>query len=312
MYSKRTLYRRNLIGALIMLSFMVAFAMTNASAIFAQSAPQAHANLKYSQVKQEITIRTSKDYELLAVPPGCNPTGGSGGLAVGTHKTTVAGLNAIVVVGQGYNPQTPTVLGFLIHGDGGVYDAIQSSSSPLNKVANEHGWIVVSPQSPNGQTWWNNWNGDHNKKFADVLDAMFAKYNLCRKIIFGLTGSGGSEFWTAYFFPEKGGKYPAHTLVACGGNDGHDSTSRNQIIALGDRPGIVGRSSFYYVYGSQDSLVPPIEESINFYRDAGFNVSVEKIEGAGHCNQWSAQGLTGWHERGATYWENKAAELGVN
>lgn len=247
-----------------------------------------------------------------STPANCNPTGGSGGLAPGTYDTTVAGLNAIVVVGKGYNPQQPTFLAFTIHGDGGQMNTVRKPNNPLNKVVNEHGWILVAPEAPNGNSWWRDWVGDHNEKLAAVFDSMFANYNVCRDIILGTSGSGGSEFWTSDFFPAKGGDYPAHTLVACGGNDGHDSTSRNQILALGKNPVVVARSSFYYVYGSTDNLVPLIEESITLYTRAGFNVSVEKIAGAGHCNQWEDQGFTTWHERAAAHWEQLAGQLSKN
>jgi hypothetical protein len=246
------------------------------------------------------------------IPADCNPTGGSGGLAPGAYDTTVAGLRATVVVGKGYNPQQPTFLTFTIHGDGGQIDSYRKPGNPLNQVVNEHGWILVAPQAPNGKSWWRDWVGDHNEKLAAVFDSMFANYNVCRDIIFGTSGSGGSEYWTSQFFPSKGGDYPTHTLVACGGNDGHSSATRNQILALGKNPVVVARSSFYYVYGSTDSLVPLIEQSIDLYTKAGFNVSVEKITGAGHCNDWKDQGFTTWHEHAAAHWEQLAEQLSKN
>ena len=244
---------------------------------------------------------------------GCSPTGGSGGLSPGRYATTVAGLNATVVVGAGYNPHTPTYLGFYVHGDNGSWSKFQSASNPATQFVNQHGWIFVIPQSPNGgESWWTNWNGDHNAAFARVLDEMFAKYNVCRNIVFGASGSGGSEFWTSYFFPEKGGVYQAHMIICCGGNDGHNSTTRQQIIALGKNPTVVARSSFEYVYGSDDALVPLITQSIEAYTSAGFHVTTDELPGAGHCNEWSGQGLPDTSDQIATRWARLASELGVD
>lgn len=242
----------------------------------------------------------------------CNPTGGSGGLAPGRHNTTVAGLNAVVVVGPKYKSSTPTYLAFLLHGDGGDYRTqFLKSSNEITQLVEARNWVFVIPQSPNGgDAWWTNMNGDHVAKFAKVLDAMFAKYNVCRNVVFGAGGSGGAEFWTSQFFPNKGGTYPAHTVVACGGNDGN-STARQKIKTLGQNSTVVSRSSFYYVYGTKDRLVPGILESISVYRNAGFRVYVDKLEGAGHCNVWKSQGFPGWYAQVATKWGILAGKVGV-
>jgi len=244
---------------------------------------------------------------------GCNPTGGSGGLAPGRYRTTVAGLNATVIVGQGYNPRKPTYLGFFLHGDNGSWTKFLNSSNPITELVNQRGWIFVAPQSPNdGEAWWLHWNGDHNAAFSRVLDAMFAKYNVCRDVVFGSSGSGGSEFWTAYFFPEKGKEYPAHTVIGCGGNDGHSRTSRAQIMALGQDPDVVRRSSFEYVYGTDDGLYGLVIDSIDLYTRAGFHVYIHELEGAGHCNEWSQEGLPDLSTQIANHWARRAAALGVD
>jgi hypothetical protein len=242
------------------------------------------------------------------VPAGCNPTKGSGGLKPGTYHTTVAGLTAVVVVGRGYNANTPTYLGFTIHGDGGAYEMIQRGNNPLNELADEWGWILVSPLAPNGKSWWSNPTGDHKQALANVLEEMFAKYNLCRGIVFGTTGSGGSEFWTSQFFPEKGGQYPAHMVIACGGSGG----SSSKINALGKNPNVVARSRLYYVYGTEDRLASTIRRSIQTYTGAGFHVQVKVLEGAGHCNRWRQQDLPAWHDWAATYWTEIANLLRVS
>ena len=241
----------------------------------------------------------------------CGASGGSGGLAPGIYRTNVAGLDAIVVVGQGYSPNKATHLGFHIHGDGGDYDKFVKSGNPVTQFVNARGWILVSPLAPNGQSWWRDWIGDHNDKFAAVLDEMFAKYNVCRNRVFGSSGSGGSEFWTAYFFPEKGGQYPAHTVISCGGNDGHSSQANQQITNLGKNPTVVARSTFYYVYCTADNLLPTILQSIDKYRSAGFRVDVVALQGAGHCNKWEAQGFPTQSDQIVMRWTEIAARLGV-
>lgn len=243
---------------------------------------------------------------------GCNPTGGTGGLAPGRYGTTVAGLNATVVVGQGYDPQVPTYLGFFVHGDNGVWTKYQTPSNPVTRFVDQQSWIFVAPQSPNdGKSWWTNWEGDHNEAFAAVLDEMFARYNVCRNVVFGSSGSGGSEYWTRLFFPEKGGNYPAHTVIGCGGNDGVYTAVNNQIIALGRDPNVVTRSTFEYVYGTEDRLYDTIQRSIAIYTRAGFHVIVDELEGAGHCNQWTSQGLPDLSTQIAAHWEKRAKALQV-
>jgi len=243
----------------------------------------------------------------------CNPTGGSRGLAPGRYRTTVAGLNATVVVGQGYDPRTPTYLAFFLHGDNGSWTKFLSTSNPVTKFVNQQGWIFVAAQSPNdGESWWTHWSGDHNQAFSRVLDEMFAKYNVCRDMVFGSSGSGGSEFWTSHFFPAKGAEYPAHTVIGCGGNDGYSRTSRQQVSALGRDPDVVRKSTFEYVYGTEDYLYRLVRESITLYTNAGFNVYVHEMAGAGHCNEWPADGFPDLSTQIATYWAKRAAALGAD
>jgi hypothetical protein len=141
-----------------------------------------------------------------------------------------------------------------------------------------------------------------------VFDEMFAKYNLCRNIVFGTTGSGGSEFWTSQFFPEKGVQYPAHVVIACGGSDG----PKSKINALGKNANTVARSRLYYVYGTADRLASGIRQSIQTYTGAGFHVKVKALEGAGHCNKWRSENLPTWHDWAATYWTEIANLLRVS
>jgi hypothetical protein len=327
---KRSL-RRNMVRILALLLACAFLFVMNLSVMHAESSIQQHDSPGWVEPTDSPKGNTSYVFPLTldftpvatiylpiiqSIPPsstGCSPTGGSGGLPPGRYETKVAGLNATVVVGKGYDPQTPTYLGFFVHGDNGSWTKFQSSSNPVTEFVNQQGWVFVAPQSPNGgESWWENWNGDHNEALARVLDEMFAKYNVCRNILFGSTGSGGSVFWTGYFFPEKGGQYPTHIVIGCGGTYGHDSTSRQQIIALGQNPTVVTRSSFEYVYGTEDYLYNITVASIEFYTHAGFHVYPYKLQGAGHCNEWSGQGLPSLSEQTAIHWANRAAELGVS
>jgi hypothetical protein len=242
----------------------------------------------------------------------CEPTGGSGGLAPGSHRTTIAGLNAVVVVGDGYNPQIPTYLGFHIHGDSGNIYQFEKETHVVNQFIRSNGWIFVAPESPNGgQSWWSNKVGDHNALFAAVMDHMFSRYNVCRYTVFGSMGSGGSEFWTAQFFPFEGEHYPAHSVVSCGGNDGN-SAARNNVRNMGRNPHIVEHSTFFYVYGTEDRLFDLIQQSIELYSSAGFNVRIDEIQGAGHCDKWKKAGLPTQMDQIVAKWTILAGDLNVD
>ncbi len=244
----------------------------------------------------------------------CNPTNGSGGLAPGIHDTTIAGVRAIIVVGDGYNPNTPTYLGFHVHGDGGnILNSFVKSSDPVTSFVNEQDWIFVAPEAPNEQNeWWKNYNGDHIQIFADVLDHMFENYNVCRDTVFGSSGSGGGVFWSGQFFVDRGGEYPAHTVLSCGAGGG-SSSDRQKVNALGENPDIVSRSSFFYYYGTLDISVPPstIENSMAMYQNAGFDVDGLELATGGHCNEWPGQGLPNQRERIAEKWGDWVIAFGL-
>jgi hypothetical protein len=242
-----------------------------------------------------------------ALPAGCMPTGGKGGLKPGTYNTTVAGLKAIVIVGKGYDPSTPTYLAFYLHGDGGIYDQIKNSGNVINKFINTQSWIIVSPRSPNGMMWWTNYQGDHKTALTKVFDEMFAKYNVCRHIVFGTGGSGGAEFWSSQFFPAKGGTYPAHMVLACGGS----AANTTKLLDLAQNTASIKRSTFYYVYGTKDKLYPSILKSIQSYKVTGYTVYTKELVGAGHCNKWPEQGWPTWLQQTVTLWKAMANQQGV-
>lgn len=285
--------------------------LTENSAVFeAQATPVVTATPPPVQGAANTTIFLPIVIRKPTVATGCNPTGGSGGLAPGTYSTTVAGLNSTVIVGQGYNPAQTTYLSFYIHGDDGDIDRFKSSSNQVNKLVNKYGWIFVAPHSPQGNSWSSPWDESLNQAFADAMDEMFAKYNVCRRIVIGSTVSGGSIFWTRNFFPLRGADYQAHTSILCGALKVPKS-SRELLTQLGQDPNVVANSTFDYIYGTNDYLLNGIQDSIAEYTAAGFKVEQFVIQGGGHCNEWSSQGLPNTNQRIADDWEDRIQELGL-
>jgi hypothetical protein len=315
--------RRKAIRVSLILLVNVLLAAVNWAAISAQSAgaePAAAAGLNEAESSRHTaaslgstSIITSYTYLPVLTQRAfdCNPTGGSGGRSPGTYVTTVAGLDALIFVGQGYDPQSPTFLSFYLHGDEGNYTIFNYSTNPVKKLVNEHGWILVSPKTPQGTSWWQNWNEARNDALAGVFEAMFAQYNVCRNIVIGATMSGGSTFWSGYFFPEKGGQYQAHVSLLCGGLNAHNKASRQKVRDLGQNPTVVARSTFDYIYGTEDFLYNYIVNSIALYTEAGFRVQSLVLQGTGHCGDWTQQGYPGISQRVAYEWADRIQELGL-
>ncbi|MEM7346162.1 MAG: PKD domain-containing protein, partial [Chloroflexota bacterium] len=272
---------------------------------------------------------TGTEIEALAEPPqvvagSCNPTFGSGGFAPGIYETTVAGTDAVVVVGDNYDPANPTYLTFHLHGDGaginpdnGVLSSFQNNSNAVTDFVKDNNLIFVAPEAPNDDNiWWKNFasgnESEHINKFADVLDEMFANYNVCRDIVFGSSGSGGGVFWAGQFFPDKGDEYPAHTVLSCGSSVAN-TPDETKVDALGQDQTTVARSSFFHYYGALDTLVPPstIEGNIAMYQDAGFTVDSVRLANGGHCNEWSGQGLPTQTQRIVEKWGEYLTTFGT-
>ncbi|MDM8530563.1 hypothetical protein QUF63_05280 [Anaerolineales bacterium HSG25] len=238
----------------------------------------------------------------------CNPSQGSGGLEPGIYNdVTIAGLKAVIVVGEGYDPQQPTYLSFFLHGDGGNYYRFEDPTYPVTQLVNQQGWILVSPQSPNnGARWWTEYyEADFNQNLADVFNEIFARYNVCQNQLFGAGVSGGSEFWANNFFSNMGNLYPAHMVLNCGG-DVWIWTYRQQIKQLGKQPNIVAKSSFNFVYGTNDYLYPTIRNAINIYQTAGFTVTIDETSDMGHCDSWYSQGYPTAADKIVEHWKRLA------
>jgi len=242
----------------------------------------------------------------------CNPSNGSGGFTGGVYTTTVAGLKAIVIVGADYDPQQPTYLGFFLHGDGGNYYRFTDPQDKVTQFIQQHHWILVSPQSPNGGArWWTEyWESDFVPQMRAVMEEMFTKYNICRNVLFGASVSGGSEFVTNYFFPQAGADYPAHFVLNCGG-DVWLWEAQQQISALSQQPQVKTRASFDFVYGTNDYLYNTIQKAIRIYSNAGFTVNIDETAGMGHCDSWHSDGFPSADEKISIHWDKIARELKI-
>ncbi|MCL4832547.1 MAG: hypothetical protein KJZ86_08910 [Caldilineaceae bacterium] len=247
----------------------------------------------------------------------CNPTGGSGGLAAGTHDVTLAGRPATIIVGEGYDPATPTFLAYYLHGDGGNYQFHANTNNVVNTFIRQNGWIYVAPQAPAASEGYHPWHGpsgipspeaDANLQLiADVLDAMFAQYNVCRDVVFGSGASGGAWFYDAYWFPNRGGEYPAFTILNCGasGINSGSGSRYTKLQTLSQNPEIVRRSEFQYTIGTQDFLHDEALISVQTISALGFSVSTEYLEGVTHC-AYSTSTKT------RDYWQQKSAGLSLS
>ena len=267
----------------------------------------AKANHSFSPESRSITVQnanlTQLDFTATYTPPTlqCNPSGGSGGLAPGTYNTTIAGRPTTIIVGNGYDPQTPTYLAFYLHGDEGGYNAHQDDDNNLNEFITEKGWIYVAPQAPatSSATYrWYETPEENMTLLSTVLDEMLAKYNVCRDILFGASISGGSYFYDSSFFPSKGSTYPAFMNLHCGASGlTSNGLAANQVRALAQNPNIVARSQFHYTAGTRDFLYSNVLDSYNFYRSAGFTTLKDDLVGAGHCDYHITTHITEYFDR---------------
>ncbi|MEM9775996.1 MAG: hypothetical protein AAF902_15575 [Chloroflexota bacterium] len=233
----------------------------------------------------------------------CNPSGGSGGLAPGTYSdTTLFGQPVIIIVSENYDPSTPTLLTFYLHGDGGGYDFYSQDGRPLNQVVRDNGWIYVAPQSyldtESGRNrWWaagisgseaGNAGIEANAQLLeDIFEEMFAKYNICQDILLGHSASGGSWFYDAYFVPTRGDEYPAFMNLGCGSSGISSSWTGfpfySNLNTFKDNAAIQNRTQLHYTIGDQDFLFAGAERAVPHYRDLGFDVTTDFLADVEHC-----------------------------
>lgn len=245
----------------------------------------------------------------------CNPSNGSGGLAPGTYSdTTIAGQPAVVIVSENYDPSTPTVLTFYLHGDGGGYTFFSQDGRPLNQLVRNNGWIFVSPQSftdaeSDVTRWWGggvsgNPAGNasieaNGQLLEDVFEEMFSKYNLCRNILLGHSASGGSWFYDGYFIPTRGDRYPAFMNIGCGSSGIDDGWSGfpfyDNLNTFKDNGAIQNRTQLHYTIGDEDFLFSRAEDAVPHYQGLGFDVTTDFMPGVAHCDfDLSAKTIDYW------------------
>ena len=80
---------------------------------------------------------------------------------------------------------------------------------------------------------------------------------------------------------------------------------RPKVITLGQNPAIVAQSSFEFVYGTEDFLYNNIQQTMELYTEAGFEVSKEEIPGVGHC-------VPNFSSYIIAHWTARAAALGLD
>lgn len=233
----------------------------------------------------------------------CNPSGGSGGLAAGTYDTTLLGRPALIIVSENYDPATPTLLSFYLHGDGGGYQFYAGEGRALNQFVRDQGWIYVSVQSnldpESGITrWWGsgvssneagNAGIEENAQLLEnVFEDMFAKYNLCKNILLGHSASGGSWFYDGYFVPTRGDRYPAFMNLNCGSSGIDPNWSffpfYDNLLTFNQDAAIQNRTQMHYTVGTTDFLYDEAQDAVPHYQGLGFNVTTDYLDMVGHCD----------------------------
>lgn len=107
----------------------------------------------------------------------------------------------VLYVPRSYDPHTPTALVISLHG-AGMWGAAQRETSQWNRVAEEHGFIVVYPsgEGGGGPRVWHEGDGAQPSRdvrfFAELIDTLEARYNIDPRMIYanGLSNGGGMSF----------------------------------------------------------------------------------------------------------------------
>jgi len=107
----------------------------------------------------------------------------------------------LVYVPKSYNPSRPTPLVISMHG-GAMWPASQKETSQWNRVADEHGFIVVYPSgvSGRGPRAWRAGGGPglmRDVRFiSELIDTLRASYNIDSTRVYanGLSNGGGMTF----------------------------------------------------------------------------------------------------------------------
>jgi hypothetical protein len=233
------------------------------------------------------------------------PTGGSSDFTAGVHEVTIGGRPAVILVGENYDPATPTYLAYYLHGDEGGYDWWTSPSSPIAQLINEKGWVYVAPLAPQtGDNFqWENNRESNLQLVEEVLEFMFSNFNVYREHVFGAGASGGSFFHDAFFYPTKGQQFPSYFALTCGASGmAEGGTNYSAVESASNDELFLSRSELHYAIGTEDFLFPPALISMETYSELGYSVSADILEGVGHCD-------FSLDTKIAEYWLRKATQL---
>jgi polyhydroxybutyrate depolymerase len=107
----------------------------------------------------------------------------------------------LLYVPRSYDPAKPTPLVISLHG-AGLWGAAQKETSQWNRVADEHGFIVVYPsgEGGGGPRVWHEGGGARPSRdvtfISQLIDTLEARYNIDPRMIYanGLSNGGGMSF----------------------------------------------------------------------------------------------------------------------
>ena len=210
--------------------------------------------------------------------------------------TTMAKLSVLHYVPPGSRPLTR--LGVYLHSDGGVVPGDRRLAliieDPLVELAKENGIVFIAPEANMkkmvGGELRPGWPAVQEvNDLARVLTAFLCKYNLPADKILFYTSSGGSHYITNEFIHRIGHLYQGPMVIKCGGSppspkNGNPYEASDFEWDIENNRDLVDKFYLFYDYGTSDFLLPSINRSITYYRQAGFEVQTRMPLGdEPHC-----------------------------
>ncbi|PCE66094.1 hypothetical protein [Sediminicola luteus] len=209
--------------------------------------------------------------------------------------TELGGMEVSFVLPKG----EPKQLALYLHGDGGTHPHLGAVYRQV-EYARNHNIILVVPTANAFKT---RESGEKIPSWAKVqdteglsviLDAFIEKYDLPADKLLVETVSGGSHYYTNEFIHRSGDTYQAAAFVVCGGY----RASGGFLWDVQANSEARDKHHIHFDYGTGDFLLKNIEESIAFYSDLGFRVTVpENLGEELHCGTDYSQGTI-------DFWEN--------
>ena len=116
----------------------------------------------------------------------------------------------LLYVPRSYDPSKPTALVISLHG-AAMWGAAQKETSQWNRVADEHGFIVVYPsgEGGGGPRVWHEGAGAAPARdvrfISELIDTLEARYNIDARMIYanGLSNGGGMSFALSCMLPGR-------------------------------------------------------------------------------------------------------------